>query len=178
MVRVVPPSVTHFAGDLDSSAVWNAGPVNSTSFLTGVPIFSGYATAVVSLVTATFTAIPLAATVIDSDNGHSNVTNNTRYTAQVSGWYMASGVVAFAAGATGDRQAIIRKNEGIVYGSSNAMPGNAVLPTVPTGTVLVQLNATDYIELVANQTSGGALNTSVGNAPEGCYLHVWWVGRT
>lgn len=173
--RTVPASVTHSAGDLDASAVWNAGPVASTTFLTNVPLFSGFATTQFTTTTSVAVAIPFAGTVIDTDNGHSNVTNNTRYTAQVSGWYMASGVISWLAGA-GNRQVYLAKNGGVIPGSGVTVINNGFLDTVPTGTVLVQLNATDYVEVWGFQDSGGPLNTYTP-ANQGCYFHVWWVAH-
>lgn len=176
-VRVVPPSVTHVAGDLDPSAVWNAGPLASNLFLTNVPIFSAHSTAALSVASATDTIIPLAATAIDSDSGHSNATNPGRYTAQVSGIYMVSGVVAWAFNNVGDRQTYISKNGALLTGTANSMKTSAADPMiVPSGAILVALNASDYVELVGNQTSGGALNTSA-TTMENCAMHVWWVAH-
>lgn len=185
MARVVPPSVTRAAGDMESSAVWRAGPVASNAFLVNVPIFTTHATSILAVPNLTATAIPLAGGMapgypnpVDSDNGHSNTTDNTKYIAQVSGWYVVSGVVSWVLNATGYRQSYLTKNGGVILGSAVTVNATAAdFTAVPTGTVVVQLNVTDYVELWGFQSSGGSLNTDVG-AIEGCFLHAWWVAHS
>jgi hypothetical protein len=176
-VRVVPLSVIHLAGDLDSSAVWNAGPVASTAFLTTVPIFSGSGPVAFSVNNSVTTPIPLTVTGVDSDSGHSNLTNNTRYTAQVSGWYMVSGTISWNTNTTGNRLSYLAKNGRILYGSTVMVPATTAFTVVPTGTVLILLNASDYVELWGYQSSGGALTTATGITSQGTFLHAWWVAH-
>lgn len=114
---------------------------------------------------STFTALPLAAEPIDSDAFHDNATNNSRITvpAGLAGKYLVIGKIGYAANATGYRQVTVRKN------------GSASLEVLTNTTVsalaqhevmcagIYTLAVADYLELLAYQTSGGALNAIAGD---------------
>lgn len=104
-----------------------------------------------------------AGIAIDNYGGHSTSVNNTRYTAQVAGWYTVSGVVAFISNATGFRASRIAKNGTQVMGfaaSTTAATSLSTAPALPTRAI--QLNVGDYIELQGLQNSGGTLTTNLG----------------
>lgn len=94
----------------------------------------------------------------DTDTMHSTVSNTGRITFTTAGVYHIVGTVEFAANATGSRSLFIRLN-----GSTNVGAAN---DAVSSGTQVTRLQvvaeynfaAADYVELVANQDSGGALN--------------------
>jgi hypothetical protein len=89
---------------------------------------------------------------------HSTSSNTSRITVPISGWYLVTGHIRFAANATGYRQAAIR------YGGSNYLALQAdnnpdgANTTIMSLATLYYLAASDYIELVAFQDSGGNLN--------------------
>jgi hypothetical protein len=163
MVLAVPVWATNVVpGQYDTSAMFNTFGNNGT-FLTNPPIFAAYQSAAQSIPNTTITAVGMDTTLIDSYNGHSNVTNNSRYTPTVSGWYLFIGSVSYVQNATGNRLAEFHKN-----GSGSAVNlGQGAQPTCDTNNLstvralaVVQMNGTsDYVELDAYQTSGGALNT-------------------
>jgi len=116
-----------------------------------------------SISNVTDTAIQLNdADTFDSNSLHDTVTNNTRLTASVAGKYMVCGEVTFAASTGGtQRYARIRKNGSSTQATcrDSQAPATGVTPTVQV-TAFVSLAATDYVELMAYQDSGGALNVS------------------
>lgn len=84
--------------------------------------------------------------------------NNSRLTAIYAGIYQISGGVEWAANATGHRDLFIRLNgaTSIAYGRMpNGGVGDSVLHFV---TCVYSLAVNDYVELCANQNSGGNLN--------------------
>lgn len=139
-----------------------------------LPSFIGYASAAQSLASATLTPLALGAEVLDTHNGHDNVTNNTRYTCQLAGLYHVTGQVAFAINATGARALLIYKN------AAEMTPGIRCALAPPTGndiptlvaSGLVQLGVGDYLELRGYQNSGTTLTTYNGSYTA---LHVHYV---
>jgi hypothetical protein len=94
---------------------------------------------------------------------HDTVTNNSRLTCRTAGVYQISGNVEFASNATGLRHLKIRLNGTtlIAFDLIGAVNGAV---TIMTTTALYSLAVNDYVELLATQTSGGALNVnSTGN---------------
>jgi len=108
------------------------------------------------------TAITFSSEDYDTDGGHSTSSLTSRYTAQTSGLYWAWGTVHFT-NANTDYAAFIRvNNSGGSGGTRVPKPasGDALVPVIP---VLVTLNAGDFVEIVARQASGGAINSSVAS---------------
>ena len=99
---------------------------------------------------------------------HDLVTDNSRLYVRTTGKYEINGQVQFATNATGVRTAQIRLNAaGAVGGGSllvtaqqSPLTGASTSVTMPS--IEVALTAGDYIEMFGTQTSGGALNTVVG----------------
>ena len=116
-----------------------------------------------SISTGTDTAIQLtAADSFDSNGLHDPATNNTRLTASVAGKYLVAGEITFAANTGGtQRYARIRKNGSSTQATcrDSQAPASGVTPTVQV-VAFVQLAASDYVELMAYQDSGGALNVT------------------
>ena len=102
-----------------------------------------------------------------ADTQHDTSTNNSRLTCRYAGVYSISGTAEFASNSTGFRSLLIRVNGTtfIANQSTAALSGVATPLAVETK---YSLAVNDYVELVANQTSGGALNVnSSGNySPE------------
>lgn len=136
-----------------------------------------------SIPTATYIDVALDASDLDTDGGHSNISNNTRYTAQTPGYYSLSGTVSYnyapAGGAQlGARGARLLVNGFPVLGGSGwtAAPPTADIVTASTPTRIVYLNGTtDYVTLNAWQTSGVAVATFVAGANDlTSYLSIRW----
>jgi len=103
---------------------------------------------------------------VDSDpNGaiHDTVTNNSRLTVRTGGLYLITGTAAFASNATGYRSLSVLQN-GANYIATQTVPaisGNDQCLSIAT---VYLLSASDYVELQATQTSGGALNVQTASA--------------
>lgn len=112
-----------------------------------------------------WTAINLQTEDIDTSNGHSTITNISRYTAPKAGKYELAGGVAYAGSAAGQRWSRWAKNGVDLPGSGANMDATAAGQALLVArTILVVLAAGDYIELQALQSSGGNLDTYVGVA--------------
>lgn len=100
---------------------------------------------------------------------HSTASNTSRLTAPITGLYHIGGSFRFAANAAGQRLIQINLNGTVAIDSrdSGQTPNAAIPPRMGIDTIY-RLTRGDYVELVAFQTSGGALNVeSVGNfSPE------------
>nr|WSX48897.1 hypothetical protein OG409_08005 [Streptomyces sp. NBC_00974] len=108
--------------------------------------------------------------ITDSYSGHSLVTNTSRYTCQLAGWYRVTVRAAFAANATGSRGARIHKNGAFIQGAAN-LCGAGTLNGIVEASHILLLAAGDYVEGAAGQNSGGALSTSYANE-SACMLYV------
>lgn len=127
------------------------------------PLAMLYQNTAQSVPNAAFTAITWDTEVADTHNGHDLITNPTRYTSQIAGWYEVDGQISWAPNATGRRIASI-----FVNGAELGYTRDEIVPTATAGTslsckatALVFLNVNDYVEIRGFQSSGGALNTAV-----------------
>lgn len=110
-------------------------------------------------------------------NSEVSITSTSRYTCDVGGLYTISYQILFATNATGFRQVWVQLN-GVttdLYGfnkDSAATTGQ----TVMVGTIMLNLSATDYIEVISGQSSGGALNIG-GSATSKNRLQIYRNGN-
>lgn len=96
----------------------------------------------------------------DTDNYHSNSVNTSRFTvpAGLGGKYLISAMVDFAGNSTGVRTIAIYKNGAIAPGAwGNGVPG-AVNATAASVVTIIDLVPGDYVEVLAWQNSGSAVN--------------------
>lgn len=117
-----------------------------------------------SVANATLVAVTFDTEDLDTNGMYSTGTNPSRITIQRKGSYLVVGQIDYAASATGTKYAYIRKN-GTDY---NAFQGGYAQTAVETGvnvsSFLDTLAIGDYLELIAYQSSGGALNVLSGAA--------------
>lgn len=153
------------------SEVENAAFLNSIrdaiTFLANPPRAVVYQTTAQSIggagvaVAATFDA-----TQFDEYGGHSNVTNNSRYTAQVAGTYEVAGSYNIAANATGIRLGWWYKNGSPLSGPGYEALVNAATGGNPTTVVMpvaqVPLAVGDYLEMWVANNSGSSLALGTG----------------
>lgn len=111
-----------------------------------------------SLANSTNTKLNFANEVFDTNSFHDNSTNNTRFTipAGLAGYYRVSGSIRFDQGSGGRRIIAITINGGGGQASAEVTPANGVYVTAVTQQIFY-LNAGDYVEFDAYQTSGGNL---------------------
>lgn len=101
----------------------------------------------------------------------------TRYTIQVPGVYLIGGQVVFAGNATNRRLGFIRVNgtTNIVGGGGDFNNNGSFACSAPAVPVPWFFNAGDYVELMGNQNSGGALNTNANTGSVTPSLSVVWL---
>ena len=132
-----------------------ATPASGSTFV-GVSVYGG----TLSVANNTSTAVPFTAENFDTSTFHDNTTNNTRITipSGKTGYYqvnLASGT--FDPSATGVFYFEIKKNGSVIMET----PGVKLVSGVYAGqgySWIFYLTAADYIQLYANQSSGGAIN--------------------
>lgn len=103
----------------------------------------------------------------DDALGHDNAVNNSRYTFVYGGKFLVAGAVGWAVSAAGNRKAWWQTNATTIQDGAILSAGVATNPMILTArTMLIQATIGDYVELLATQTSGGNLNTSVLNGDQ------------
>lgn len=109
----------------------------------------------------TTTAITWPTPSVDTYGAYSAGTP-TRATPKVAGTYLVVATIAYAANATGGRNATIFKNGATTIATASAGNATATWNSDIQVTFPVAFNgSTDYIEINANQNSGGSLNTVI-----------------
>lgn len=166
-MATVPVPHTWSAGDyatstalqtLTDSLLWWMGSATSTG--AHRPLLRVRNTVGFSLATSgTPAAIPLDTEDSDTDSWHSTVTNTSRFTAQTAGRLRLAGQAQFAANATGVRVVFLALNGAELVGTrTEVAAASGTLPTcIATVPDVIPMVVGDYVELWANQTSGGAL---------------------
>ena len=147
-----------------------------TAMVSGRARCSAYHNATQSLTNNTITLLNLNSEDFDVGTMHDTVTNNTRVTipAGNTGIYLVIGGTSFAANATGFRLIQLFKN------GNGGLPLTGTILSATSGTdrlvfqvtTVQSLAAGDYIELVASQTSGGALNVGSATRTDASTLQV------
>jgi hypothetical protein len=128
--------------------------------------FSGVSASNTSATSAsnnTYTQIPFDDELFDTDNMHSNTTNNSRFTIPTgkSGYWLITTSIQFAANTAGSR--IIRLyTNGVATSEYSVSFNTQVGDTGIQWSRIVNFTAGDYCELYGLQNSGGALNISAG----------------
>lgn len=127
-----------------------------------------YNSAAISVANITEQALTFNSERWDNDTIHSTASNTSRLTATTAGLYAIGGTISFAASAAGTQRAALISRTLAAGGSAYiAIQGmspvaSATLSTTVTVQTQWSLGAGDYVELVAYQDSGGALNVNAG----------------
>lgn len=177
-MATVPNPRTWTVAELLTAAKMNTDVRDGLNFLLSPPLAILRKTTSQGVSNGTHTAITFDAEDFDRDGGHSNVTNPSRYTCQTAGYYDLSGNITFAANGTGWRDIMFQKN-----GSSSTRQSRNGCPAIPGGTAESALNlagtmflsVSDYVEIVAYQTSGGTLNAVASN--QDSRFEVRWASK-
>lgn len=161
------------------TSTWGNAVRNALQFFANPPTCRVYHNATQSVANATNVALAFNSEREDTDTMHDTVTTNTRITIKTAGRYVVIGHAGFAANATGKRTLLIRKNGSVNLAEQDTLnlgAGEGVGLTISTA-ALCAVN--DYFELIAYQTSGGALNIFADDATTGqalCDFEAVWVG--
>jgi len=142
-------------------ASWGDQVRDNLEFLIDPPACSVYHNTTQSLANDTTTALLANSEYFDNASMHSTASNTSRITIGTDGRYLFYATVTFAADGTGRRLVYLRVNGTTSYLLNSiappASPTTCVVPVIKS----LPLVATDYVEVLANQNSGGALNTTL-----------------
>jgi len=157
-----------------------AGILTAANAKVGRPYLHAYQSSTQSIANTTDTAITMGAEILDTISGHSTVSNTSRYTPNVAGYYRCIGNVAWAGSTAGDRAAQFRLNGSAAatnapYAPMPALNGAAFLGgSSGLAVATFQMNGTtDYIELWGSQNSGGSLSTNVTGTNS--FMIIEWI---
>jgi hypothetical protein len=178
-MATLPSFRTWTAGEIVTAAYMNSNVRDAGNFFLSWPVFEGRQAVAQSFTSGAPTALLIDTEDIDTDNGHSTVTNTSRYTPQTAGRFQLSGGTAWASNATGIRTGELWKNGATLNGGGvNNGTVSGTTPRFPTRTLTATANgSTDYFEVWALQTSGGALLTAVSAVDQPTFS-VRMVGTT
>lgn len=110
----------------------------------------------------TLTAVTFDTELQDPFGMHSTTSNTSRVTVPTPGWYAITGRVQWNVGAAGERSLQIKKNGATVEASVDTDPSNFAATWLSEEiNHHMWLDANDYIELIAFQNSGAAINSQV-----------------
>ncbi|MEV6580283.1 hypothetical protein AB0M92_19195 [Streptomyces sp. NPDC051582] len=165
-----PASVS--PGGYVTGALWNANVYNGLTFLANKPLFIGIQTVVQSVANGTWQVLTFDTETIDTYGGHSTVSNTSRYTCQLAGWYRIAGRAAFAVNGTGSRGCRVHLNANYIQGAAT-LTGAGTLMGIPEVTHTLYLNVGDYVELAGGQNSGGSLSTAYVNEGASMMYVIW-----
>jgi hypothetical protein len=175
-MATVPVEITWVTGQVVTAAQLNANLRDAVNFMLAPPLAIMRQTAAGAFANSTWTSVALDTEDIDRDGGHSNVTNNSRYTAQTQGYYLAGGKISFASNVTNRRWTRWAVNGTEVSGSRiSVQAANGDSTEVPAASRWVFLNVGDYLELQGFQDSGGSINTVVANSSDQPFVNVQWM---
>ena len=119
-----------------------------------------------SILNATGTLISFDTESFDTNGFHDNVTNNTRFTIPTgyAGKYLVTGILVWAANASGQRVNYILKNGSLLHLTSAQPLSAGGATTAAIVSQVIDLAVGDYVELQCYQDSGGALNMTGTNS--------------
>lgn len=160
-MATIPSFITFSAGSILTAAQINNFSTAGNFFLSW-PVAELRQTIAQSLTTGSGIAILFDTEDIDTDNGHSTVTNTSRYTPQTQGRLQYSGGIGYATNATGSRFAFWTINGAAINGGMavTGSVGGVYRILAPTASSFFN-GTTDFLELFGLQSSGGALSTDV-----------------
>lgn len=173
-----PAEAQTYAGQILTNSFVLANWYNGLQFLLNVPFGVFYQVSGSQSLGTGGTAITLDSTQVDTYSGHSNSTNNSRYTFQAPGWYEVEGVV-FVVANTGNTQINVSFNYTNAGGTTSAVVPSKLSTYLNAaggsgyGKCWVQATATgDYIQLIGTPT----VTTSTTNvAPNYSWMAVKWI---
>lgn len=159
-------------------ADFNSNIRDASLLLLSPPLAIVRATVTQSVSNNTFTAVNFDAEDVDRDGGHSTISNTSRFTCVTEGYYLCTGVIAWAANATGRRICYWAVSGSPVNGSRlDFYPVQTGNPTIiPMASRLIHLDVGDYLQMMGYHdiNGGGALSTAASGSAMS-FMTVRWV---
>lgn len=157
----MPIPYTWNVGDVATASLLNAQIRDTANFLLALPGCAIRQTASQTLSSTVWAPIAMDTTDYDPWGGHSNTTNNSRFTCQIAARYVILGALSMASSTAGAiRAATIALNgsRNSIWGSGPGIGGGNFTNLLCARTAY--LNVGDYVELHGMQDSGGNLSTT------------------
>jgi len=158
---VTPVGVRSSDGSLHSLSLQDDDSLDVT--IKNLPAFSSlgcrvYNNATLTVLNATLTAVPFAASRYDPSGMHSNTVNNSRITIATVGTYLFGANISFVANATGYREMRISLNGSVDYKASVVIPQSAVAAVMDLNlSCLWQCNIGDFMQVIIFQNTGASM---------------------
>jgi hypothetical protein len=169
---------TQTAGSV-APASWAAAVKAGLDYLANPPACVLSNSANISVASGAITPVTFNTEQVDTDSMHSTVSNTGRITFNTAGLYTLTGNVQFASNATGFRGLFFYKNGDYTVAGRIASEfrgaNNGDVTEISLSRVF-KFAVADYVELIAYQTSGVALNVLVAGAFSPTASAVW-IGR-
>lgn len=166
---------TPVTGTAISSTTFGIPVATDINVLANPPLAKMTNSTGISITNNTPTMLTWDTETFDTVNGHSTVTNTSRYVAQTgyAGYYQVRATVVWAANATGVRFLCFYVNGAQVPASGEQILCAAATILSINAETTVFLNAADYVEVSVTQTSGGALSTSQATGLQSRFEVEW-----
>jgi len=156
------PNLTHNpATGTVAPASWGDIVRDDLVFLNDRPTCSAFNNTTQTIATGSTTVLTANSERWDNDAMHSTVTNTSRITIVTEGRYLVGSTVQFDAHATGVRGVDFLVNGATAYPASGSTKVDSGVAEVLTSLRFIDLNATDYVETRAVQTSGTNLGVTL-----------------
>lgn len=145
-----------------NTIIGQTGTPTKGCFPGGLVVVSGDSSQ--NITSGTWTEVLWNTETVDGEGMHSNTSTPERLIPTKSGWYQFNFSLLFLANSTGIRQARVQLNGASLPGGDyavNTVPGVA---TNITGSLLVYINAGQYLKVEVYQNSGSGVNLARGNS--------------
>ncbi|RCG19123.1 hypothetical protein DQ384_38245 [Sphaerisporangium album] len=160
-MATVPAPRTWVVGEVVTAAKMNELR-DALNFMLSPPLFIlGHSVAQATPNSANYNLL-FDTEVVDRDNGHSTVTNTSRYVSQTAGYYALSANVPWVTNGTGVRQVFFLINGTTLAGWVSLQAGASGSMGLSLSR-RIYLAVADFVEVQTFQSSGAALNTQTAN---------------
>lgn len=183
---MIIPSGQRFADAPDPASIltyadWNATLYDALALILNPPMVHLQQATTQTIANSTLTAITFDTEVIDTEGMHSTTTTPSRITPKTPGWYVGWFGIGWSTNSAGRRLNMVRKNgtgssSSGTFGRVDLRPGTGGTQATKGFRFWQYFNGTtDYLELMAYQSSGAALNTfaSVPEIQPELFMR-WW----
>ncbi|MEV1245079.1 hypothetical protein [Nonomuraea sp. NPDC049750] len=184
-MATIPNPRTWGAAEAVTAAKLNTDVRDGYNFLLATPRTVMRKSANQSIPNGTLTAVTWDLEDVDTDSGHSTVTNNSRYTAQTAGWYHISATIGWANGSiNGAREVFLWKNgDGSTRQSrADKCPTNGEIFGRSWVNISGHINlaVNDWVEIQVWHNSGAAMDVAgnIASFSDGNFPSLWdirWV---